>query len=186
MRPWFYHALSRKNMRLPALSLLLPAVAIAFRLPTHAAKTQRAAVVMHGGRDFASLAASLQGVSEMQAKKYPLKNPFSITSQYVSGSTTTSLHSRAYLRMRRGQSTRGDRLSPGGWSSRNHGFPGVLGLPISMVAAIWAYLISSLPAALPPRTSPVPMSLGHRARPARLRTNNSCRALEARSYWSSR
>ena len=177
-------------MRLPALSLLLPAVAIAFRLPTHAAKTQRAAVVMHGGRDFASLAASLQGVSEMQAKKYPLKNPFSITSQYVSGiddnePSFTRLFTHETWAKYTGRSslTRWLVVTKSWFSST------VLKstLPISMVAAIWAYLISSLPAALLPRTSPVPMSLMGTALGLLLvfRTNNSyLRLLEARSYWS--
>ena len=38
VRPWFYHALSEKHAATGVI-LLLPAVAIAFRLPTHAAKT---------------------------------------------------------------------------------------------------------------------------------------------------
>ena len=124
---------------------------------------------MHGGRDFASLAASLQGVSEMQAKKYPLKNPFSITSQYVSGiddnePSFTRLFTHETWAKYTGRSslTRWLVVTKSWFSST------VLKstLPISMVAAIWAYLISSLPAPLLPRTSPVPMSHGHRARPA--------------------
>ena len=60
--------------------------------------------------------------------------------------------------------------------------------PIAFVASLWAYVISSLPAALLPRTSPVPMSLMGTALGLLLvfRTNNSyLRLMEARILWSS-
>lgn len=58
--------------------------------------------------------------------------------------------------------------------------------PISLTAAIWAYLIASLPGALLPRTSPVPMSLFGQALGLLLvfRTNNTYQRLnEARILW---
>jgi predicted membrane chloride channel (bestrophin family) len=58
--------------------------------------------------------------------------------------------------------------------------------PISLIAAIWAFLISSLPGALLPRTSPVPMSLFGQALGLLLvfRTNNTYQRLnEARALW---
>lgn len=59
--------------------------------------------------------------------------------------------------------------------------------PIVSIASIWAYIIASLPAALLPRTSPVPMSLIGTALGLLLvfRTNNSyLRLIEARTLWS--
>jgi len=59
--------------------------------------------------------------------------------------------------------------------------------PVSFVAALWAYTITSLPGALLPRTSPVPMSLMGTALGLLLvfRTNNSyLRLSEARTAWS--
>ena len=59
--------------------------------------------------------------------------------------------------------------------------------PISLLASIWAFCIASLPAALLPRTSPVPMSLMGTALGLLLvfRTNNSyLRLAEARTLWS--
>lgn len=61
-------------------------------------------------------------------------------------------------------------------------------LPISLIAAAWAYLISRIPAVLLPRTSPVPMSLIGTAIGLLLvfRTNNSYQRLsEARALWGS-
>lgn len=59
--------------------------------------------------------------------------------------------------------------------------------PIVSIASIWAYIVTSLPAALLPRTSPVPMSLMGTALGLLLvfRTNNSyLRLIEARKLWS--
>ena len=60
--------------------------------------------------------------------------------------------------------------------------------PISALATLWALAVTSLPAALLPRTSPVPMSLMGTALGLLLvfRTNNSyLRLAEARKLWSS-
>lgn len=59
--------------------------------------------------------------------------------------------------------------------------------PVAGLASLWAYLIASLPRALLPRTSPVPMSLMGTALGLLLvfRTNNSyLRLSEARQLWS--
>ena len=59
--------------------------------------------------------------------------------------------------------------------------------PISALATLWAFSVASLPAALLPRTSPVPMSLMGTALGLLLvfRTNNSyLRLTEARKLWS--
>ena len=59
--------------------------------------------------------------------------------------------------------------------------------PVSALASIWAYAVASLPRALLPRTSPVPMSLMGTALGLLLvfRTNNSyLRLAEARALWS--
>lgn len=60
--------------------------------------------------------------------------------------------------------------------------------PICTLSALWAYCVASLPAALLPRTSPVPMSLMVTAIGLLLvfRTNNSyLRLAEARRLWGS-
>jgi hypothetical protein len=60
--------------------------------------------------------------------------------------------------------------------------------PICTLAALWAFFVASLPAALLPRTSPVPMSLMVTAIGLLLvfRTNNSyLRLAEARQLWGS-
>ena len=58
--------------------------------------------------------------------------------------------------------------------------------PISLTAAIWAYIVTSLPARFLPRTSPVPLSLFGQALGLLLvfRTNNTYQRLaEARLLW---
>ena len=188
---------------------VLPAVCAAL-LPVHINRpATRAAVMMRGG-EFESLGTALQDASELQAKRWPLRNPMEegsrglrplrtpmeegkgtfTRSRYASGisslepSFTRLFTHETWKRYTGRPSVERWLVVTSTWLSST-----VLRttLPISMIAAAWAFLVSSLPSALLPRTSPVPMSLMGTALGLLLvfRTNNSyLRLLEARSLWS--